>query len=108
MLDIAELIGDLIQAPCAPTLARRLRIFEQRVTALNDPVRNDPMKRRTVEGTRAGEPDELLHVLESFVGEELEADYTEISGDHRFQLRRFFCGSFRLVRLSISLLLLGD
>src|SRR6185312_9666003 len=96
MFDIAELIGDLIQGPSSPTLARRLSLFEERVTALDDPARDDSVKRRAVVEAGTGELYELLRVLESFVGEELKPNHTEIGGDDGFQLSGFFERDIRL------------
>src|SRR5215470_9829085 len=52
MFDVAEFIGQLVESAAAPLGARRLRVFEQRVAALNDAQTNRAVERRSVVETR--------------------------------------------------------
>ncbi len=68
VLEVAELAGELVEAAGAPEFARRFRIFQQRVAALNDAVRHHAMEGAAVVESLARERDEVLDVLGRFVG----------------------------------------
>ena len=73
--------GSRLSPPVPQRFARRLRILEQRVAALNDAVGHHAMERAAVVVALAGERDELLHVLRRLVGREFEAESAEVGGD---------------------------
>src|SRR5262249_19137942 len=90
VFDVAEFIGQLIERPTAPQSARRLRVFQQRVAALNEAQADRAMERRAIVEAGAGVLDERLDVLRGLVRKELEADHAEVGGDHGFEARGLF------------------
>ena len=78
MFQVAEFGGAAIEPAGTPQIARRFRIFEERIAALDDSVGHDAMEGAAVVIALAGELDELLDVFRRFVGREFEAERAEL------------------------------
>jgi hypothetical protein len=87
VFNVAEFIGQLAERPAAPPGARRLRVFQQRVAALNQAQTDRAVERRAVVEAGAGLLYESLDVLLGLVRKELEADHAEVGGDHGLEAR---------------------
>ena len=86
VLKIAEFGRQPVEPAGAPQVAGRLRVLQQRIAALDHPVRHDAVEGAVVVVTLTGEFDELRHVFRRFVGREFESEGSEIGGDHRLQI----------------------
>ena len=88
--DLAELIADLVQGARPPALARRLRIFELRVAALNKTALYDTVKRRTIVEPGTSELYELLCVLDCIGWKKLKPNDALIGCDNGIELSCLF------------------
>ena len=86
MFEIAELVGQEVEAAGAPEGAGSFWILQQRVAALDDAVGNDAEKRAAIVVALAGAKEELVDVFGGFIRGEGEAERAEVGRDDGFEV----------------------